>query len=827
MIKQLEGKGCFHIVNGSCELFRSNINEGELEKKKVELRSKFNTLVLSGKTKEAIEKKIKDLNIGDRFEVRVASIDSITTNIPNRDRFAPDSGNQILLQFILAKDEEEKLKIPEKIQTLAKHFHDHRMVFFTIPITFCENNAQHWEEYITYWAQRELALDSTEKQRYKEVTDKWDEDWKRQLGDMNQTIIGYKPSKNNTPESPSNMNWGKPLKDYLLNFLKLTIPDCVDEYSGYGPNVFAAPKAIDRWAEAGITFQPAKNYNVTNQAINAFKRHSITGEKEWFINNPQHPLTKMRDLCLEKLKNTVGKNSPCSIRKIYIELQRAPYGLRYNPYSAFVLGFVLKEFLEQKQPLQWTNGQMTKSLDHATLAEIIVAVVKDDGGNSIKDEKLICKLSKEEKAFIKQAPQMFGISTSGNEDETVEAVVMASQQRIEKISDGVPLWCLSDYIESQSDPQAELCRRIISNFCAAMTISSKIKTEERSNFIQQIGHDLLQTEGLAKAFSNYITPEIFKKAFHLYVDQTEPELKKVAEEVGDRTQKYCDAVKDKLAETASWLWKKEDYSPVIACVLREYQVIQCLMSIWGNHGFIHYDTAVSQLRKAVFTTNKLPVAIIIQSYPALHDLVDTLNKPDEYGILESLLDILQRDLGTIKRVFFDPTNEVQLTLLAEKISDIPLETFKEIYDTLSSEYVNSDENTFIPYIRGIVQQYLEDSLATQIKQLWQEKSQTDSPNDWAEKNGMSVRLLFDHEEIPNDLQTAIDKPKTFTSEKLKALLETLNNWSLPEISKKQRVIENAKRKIEKLADNDAKNLLKSLLERLPDVVLELLNINAT
>lgn len=815
LIKQLEGKGCFHVVNGRCEMFRSNINEVELEKKKNELRSKFNTLVLSVKTKEAIEKKIKDLNIGDRFEVRVTSIDTISTNILNRSRFAPatekDSGNQILVQFVFAKDEEEKLKIPEKLQSLAKHYHDHRMLFFTMPITFCENNSQHWEEYITYWAQRELALDTTEQQRYKEVTDKWDEEWKRMLVDTSQRIVGYKPGKDAVPE---NLQW-ETIKQYLLNFVQLTLPDCVDKYSNFGMNVFMAD-ALKMWAESGITFQPKQ---ATGQAISAFKCHSITGDKDWFENNPQHPLRKMRDLCLDKLKNTVGKNTTCSIRKIYIELQRAPYGLRYNRYSAFVLGFVLKEFLEQKQPLQWTNGQITKPLDQATLAEIIESVVKDDGNNDIREEKLICRLSKEEKAFIERSPTMFGIST--NTDDTVEAVVLACQKRIETISNRVPLWCLSGYIEMY-DPQSELCRNIIDNFCTASSISSKSKTEDRSNYIQQIGQCLLQTDGLAEAFSKYITPDKFAEAFHLYVDTKEPNLKKAAADVGDHTQRYCDVIKLKLSETASWLWKEADYSSVIACVLREYQVIKLLQSLWGNNGFVTYDTAVSQLRNAVFQKNKIPVALITEAYPALLELVDALDKPKELDISESLLDILNRDTDAIKRVFYNPINEVQNTLLAEKLGDVPSETLKEVYDMLPNDGANSDETSFIQSVRSFVQRYLEDSLAAQVKNLWQEKSCSQSPKDWAEKNNASFGLLFENEDMPRDLQTAIDTPKTFTSEKLKSLLESLQNWTLPKISEKQKIIESGKRKIEKLSDKDAKNLLKSLLEKLPEMVLALL-----
>ncbi len=106
VLKKLQDRGCFHVINGRCEIFRSNINEGELEKRKNDLRSKFNTLILAGNTQEVIASKIRQFHIGDRFEVRANSVDSISTNLPNRERFSEER-NQILIQFILAKDESE------------------------------------------------------------------------------------------------------------------------------------------------------------------------------------------------------------------------------------------------------------------------------------------------------------------------------------------------------------------------------------------------------------------------------------------------------------------------------------------------------------------------------------------------------------------------------------------------------------------------------------------------------------------------------------------------------------------------------------------------
>ena len=73
---------------------------------------------------------------------------------------------------------------------------------------------------------------------------------------------------------------------------------------------------------------------------------------------------------------------------------------RYNALSAFVLGYCLRDTLAKNY--RWTNGQISNDLDIDTLAEIIETVVKDDGANKIGNkEKEICRLSKEEKEFIR------------------------------------------------------------------------------------------------------------------------------------------------------------------------------------------------------------------------------------------------------------------------------------------------------------------------------------------------------------------------------------------------------------------------------------------
>ena len=68
------------------------------------------------------------------------------------------------MQFILARDEQEQLRIPDKARELAKQFKDHRMLFVTLPeVSFCRDNAKAWEMLKENSARLALASDSASK----------------------------------------------------------------------------------------------------------------------------------------------------------------------------------------------------------------------------------------------------------------------------------------------------------------------------------------------------------------------------------------------------------------------------------------------------------------------------------------------------------------------------------------------------------------------------------------------------------------------------------------------------------------------------------------
>ena len=767
VLRNLEQRHCFSIVNGRCERFHDRADTGDLTKKTKDLMGQFDALVLAD-TQNEIDRQLKDANYGNRFTIRAASVNELSTsNLKDRKAFGSD-GNRILVQFILAKNEQEQLCIPDKVQALAKHFNDHRMLFVTLPETsFCRDNARAWEEFVENNARLALATDEASKKVFntqiKNAMSKWSG-----AVTMAAKLTVCTPNKNGEPFSEET-TWGL-LGKKLADYAKQVFSAYTDDQGGYYSNAFGAPTGLQNYALAGMRFEHFDGkFGSGKTYVGNFQRAGIRGDEAWFDENPQHPLTQMRDFCKDRQDNTVGKGNTCSIRKLYNDLQRPPFGLLMVPHSAFVLGFVLKGWLDGQRKLQWTDGVQSQTLDAQTLAEMIEAAVKDDGRNQIKNEKLICRLSKEEKAFIVQSGKIFGYAANANG--TVEGALPEIEQAVEHVSERVPLWVLPDYIANQGDPNAEAMREVIEKLCAANSISSRPNNmPDRVNKVKEIGARLLATEGLAEALHAYMTPLVFAKAFHAYVDSAKPELRDCADRLGDNACAYCGEVKKKLAETAGWLWKPGDVDAVLNDVLNQYQCAEIIRDLAGGSGFLSFEDAEHRLQSALFEENKVPSAYWMRKHPALARLW-------ERDIAAAQLkDILVQQKETLRNLFFSTSREYQYDALKELFpGEWPtvVAESRDLYNVFPADFVSLPEAVFIQQGREAIEQFRTSLTSKQLVALWRDKTGTDSPTVWSREKNLPAEFALTFADARGAVETLIN-PSGASPERLKALLEDLS-----------------------------------------------------
>jgi len=767
VLRALESKHCFSIVNNRCERFQNGAVADPSP-----FLDKFDEHVLAD-AQVNIDKQLRSANHGGRFAVRVASVDSLApSKITHRDSFS-EKGNRILVQFILAKDEQEQLRIPDKARNLARQFKDHRMLFVAVPETsFCRNDVNAWNDFCGNLASLKQEQGSDRKRIFETFLKAAKDKWFCTIKSAPKLLI-FTPTENGEPFAEET-TWGM-LGHKLAEYAKRMFWAYTDDLSGYNVSAFGAPSGLQNWALAGMRFDAFDKPGPWKGVIANYQRHGIHGDEGWFAENPRHALAQLRDFCKKRQDNTVGAGNTCSIRKLYIDLQRPPYGLLCVPHSAFVLGFILKGWLEGHRKLQWTDGLRSMALDAQTLAEIIESVVKNDGEGEIRGEKLICRLSKEEKTFIEQSGTIYGYQPAPNG--TVEGALQQIEEALERISERVPLWVLPDAIRARNDPNAETMCDLIDMICAVNSISSKGNTEERGNKVKAIGKILLETEGLAEALHGYITPLTFANAFQAYVDAAKPDLKAVAERLGDTACVYCGEAKKRLAQSAGWLWKRGDVATVLDEVLRQYQCSEIVRELGGSSGFMTFDDAVRRLKNAVFSENKVPVEFWARKHPALGRFFDLLSRQlagqQDAAALE---EVLRQQRDCIQETFFDVTRKSHYSAMGEIFAgewpSVVAES-RDLYNAFPVDFVGMPEQAFIQQGREEIEKFRASLTSKRLSQIWKEKTDTDSPDDWNSKYALPAEFALAVEPARSAAEV-VANPGGASPERLHAVLETLS-----------------------------------------------------
>lgn len=769
IVEELEKKHCFSVTNGNISLFTiSTVKPEDIEK----YRNKFHDL-LHEKAEAKLEEHTKNYRkySSGRFDIRVSDASHTTlTNInqATRDRYTAkinkDDGS-VCLWFVVAKDHDEQLQIPQKIGSILRQLNDHRILMFTFPqLSFCHSNKNLWGEYIRQYAQYMTENDTAAKKQIRDALDGIENDWFKEL-QKNDAVIRVHRYRNGTIET-SDTSWNQ-FKELITGYVRKTLRFSIDHLGFQDPHF--GNSSLQAYAKAGITFSGTSG-PIAN-LVNTLKRSGVTDDPNWFAQNPDHPLGAIHALFEKKFANTIGRGGQQSIRVIYIELKRAPYGLRYNALSAFVLGYCLRDILQKNY--RWTNGQISNDLDIDTLAEIIETVVKDDGNNKIGNkEKEICRLSKEEKEFIKQAPVMF--RTVAIENATVESVLSQIQSRVEEESAKVPLWVLPEYVRAEGDPKADSIENILDDICTAFSTSSKGKVDDRVNAVKDAGNILLGDPDIAGTIAGYIHRANFLRAFEIYVDKVNPALAVLAKKIGDFSHGYCRAILDRCQETAGWLWRQADITREIDDMACEYEVIELAKPLCGFSEFVPYKSVFAALKTAVTETNHLPKNMIESVYPILSGFLYAVQSGG------SALDIkhaLQQSFEFIKRLFFDHTKSESLLILKSRLNGVSIE------DTDLLSILNSmlggfglDETTFMDNLQVKIEEFAKQSVVLKIKGEWTRVSSTRTPAEWAMNNNIPARYVFGSHPDATDLLRAIEQPETFAATKLEDMLEILKEF---------------------------------------------------
>ena len=344
-----ENRHCFSIVNGTIELYSTTVGGEDLESKKSELFTQFHDLLSEKCAKELLQatKGARTGFSGERFSIRVSdashtTLTNITQAVRNRYGTGPDNDGSICLWFVIAKNRDERMQIRGKEESLLRNLQGHRIIMIDFPdITFCEKNVNLWDEYITLQARLFLENNDNSKKMIEKSITGIETEWFSSIKAPN-TVLNLSYFDTDSEQILSKKSSWADLKLFLPDYTRQTLECCPDLITDQ-MTVFLN-KALKSWALAGINFNGT---NQLGQLVNGLKSQGIEPTDSWFAANPNHLFTKIKAFLKKKYDNTVGKNADMSLRKVFIDLKRAPYGMRMNCLSAFTIGFCLSWILEK------------------------------------------------------------------------------------------------------------------------------------------------------------------------------------------------------------------------------------------------------------------------------------------------------------------------------------------------------------------------------------------------------------------------------------------------------------------------------------------------
>ena len=779
ILEDLQKKHCFSIINGRCETFHAAGDNEDLQKKIAQYELQFNEQFLVPKAQPKLASKVNTFKDRLHFEVRAATPDkALAVCQKQKDQFGED-GNKVLLQFILAKDQEQQLTVGQRAKELAKQMKDFRMLFVVVPeLHFCSLKLTNWKEYVEQLAHKELAVDQAARTNYETQLKLMDGEWLNKLVNNSQKLQVIQPNPNGGEPYVEDRQWNT-LEDLLKKYLATSFEFFLDSFSGYNvSSMQEGGHGLQAWAKAGIDRATAQG--AMKNVWLAFDRNGITADDAWFAANPSHPLVKLREFCKSRLNNALnGSTGTCSIRKMLIYLHRAPFGLLYVPYTAFVMGIAMRDWLNNpRQQLQWTNGSMSEKLDIGSLSEMIDAAVRDAGNDAIKNEKLICRMSKEEKTFIEKAPAMFGTPHLANA--TVEATLAEIGNRLETVSDRAPLWVLPDYIDQCNEPSADVLREIIENVCAAEKISSKGDQQERTARVKKVGELVAAHAGVEDVLRKYIDGA-FDAAFKNHIDKACPKLPQLAAAVGDTTGQYCKTVKAHFATTASWLWNQQNVDGELGLVCDQYKVVAHMQKLLASSVYMSYADAMERLRKAMYEENKIAIAALAGDYPFLVNFEKLMENANVADGMKEFAALFEAQLESLRALFFDPSHAIQIGVVkkhfAAQIGALGEAELKDLYAKLSPG-AKRTESDFKQTVLSEIEAYLKTSTATQLAALWQNRTGAATPDAWAAAHRMPVSVLFAEAQDAEAVVRVVAEPSAYQAEVLKAAKARLEKAAL-------------------------------------------------
>ena len=538
------------------------------------------------------------------------------------------------------------------------------------------------------------------------------------------------------------------LFEKLMDIDKFHYPQCLEGTFTSVLNTMYDANSLGAGATCGITEETKGTFRSGNEATKlenalkgAWKVPEYWKTSHIYIANLKRAVTEIIDEAFDK-------SDRISITQIYDVLKAEPYGFMPCNLTAFILGFILKEYANGIY--SYSDNLTTVPLDTDKLASMISEIIKQENTPDKRyKDKYIVTLTEAERAFNKATctafdiPEMFCVSITETR----------SRIREQMKSFSFPIWVVKYVLDGNTfKTSKDVVSRLIDNYCGIANNKNMDGEKSDNDIALTIGQICIDNPGAAEDLKSVLTKDNCRSGMMEYLKLYDGgKLPSLAGKIGDGGQ-YINQLQYKFSsDAANWVWNTDTVNAKIDELICEYEIVEI-----SNRILTKNTTFADTIRAWVDKLSQICIAYSViknelGDAKPFYEMLCSLYK--QRNLLDSqkkpFLALLQENANTFKQ-FMAAQSSLFMKACSYYLDDLSEEDAKAILDDDTYGFGSSyllEPDKYTSKVQKAVTAYKNAQKYTQLKKHWLDLTGTDSPYAWSNKYGMPILAMVPDAEM--------------------------------------------------------------------------------
>lgn len=674
-----------------------------------------------------------------RYSLAYATLSDFDSEVKKANN-PSEVSNKLYAIATIARDTTERAALQKKIKAFYENNPESDVV--VIDSSNCELGENEYNEFVENYAMA-LAIgqsDIEQRKTYEKYATEVLKNWAKRI--KNGDFYVYSRYTPGGDRVANNLD----LLSKLMEINRFHYPECLEGAFTSVLNTMFDANSLGAGATCGITEETKGTFRSGNEATKLENALKGAWKVPDYWTSSHSYIATLKTAIDDIIRKEYEKSDRISIAKIYGVLKAAPYGFMPCNLTAFVLGFVLKEYANGIY--SYSDNLTTVPLDTDKLASMISEIIKNENTPDKRyKDKYIVTLTEEERAFNKATSTAFDI------EEKYCVSITETRSRIREQMKGFsfPIWLIEYTIDGVSFKTSKdtVCS-LIENYCGIANNKNMEGEKSDTDIALAIGRICLDNPDAVEDLKSVLTKDNCKNGMLRYLEVYRGGmLPTIAKNIGDGGQ-YINHLAYKFSsDAANWVWNRDTVHGKIDELITEYEIIETSNKVLPkNVTYIEtiraWCSKIDQIRLA-YSVIKNELGDTKAFYEMLYNLKKANSLLDSQK--KQFLDLLKANIENFKG-FMASQSSLFMTACSFYLDELTEEDVKVILDDDKYGFkatFTSEPNVYTNKVQSAVSAYKSSLGWIKLKKHWEELTGTESPSEWSSKYGMPIIIM-----VPGD-----------------------------------------------------------------------------